>query len=406
MRTLLRSLRSLRALAIAVQCAWLALSLYQTLVTVVGRARRPRAVTTVDPAPRFFLAVCARNEERVVASIVGDLLGQSYPRELFELVVFAHNCTDDTAAVAERAGARVIRIDGPPGKAAAVGATLDAGARACDYVGVFDADARVPRGFLEAVAAAAPGEDCLQVESAPRDVHEWLVEGYGLGRKVRNSLWWRPRERLGLGTTITGSGWFVRPAVLAELLPGMRTLTEDLELTARLYASGRKVAYVSSTYIQVQEPHRLADSLSQRTRWARGHFLVVVTEWPMIIRRGARGDWRALDMALYLGAPTRMLTRMAATISLALRVLGTPMALPLLPVAAAVCGEWGLPLWVAFRDRLVPPSPAGVRLAARHAVLNVLWFPIGLWALVTPWSRSWREMPRIGEETEDVVAAA
>ena len=226
MRTILRLLR---ALAIAVQWAWLSLSLYQTVVTVWGRSRRPRRPETEERLPRFLLAVCARNEERVVASIVGDLLAQSYPHELFELVVFAHNCTDGTATVAERAGARVVRIDGTPGKAAVVRAALDAGARGHDYIGIFDADARVPHGFLEAVAAATPGEDCLQVESAPRDVHEWLVEGYGLGRRVRNSLWWRPRERLGLGTTITGSGWFIRPSVLAELLPGMHTLTEDLE---------------------------------------------------------------------------------------------------------------------------------------------------------------------------------
>ena len=186
----------------------------------------------------------------------------------------------------------------------------------------------------------------------------------------------------------------------------MRTLTEDLELTARLYSAGRRVAYVSSTFVVVEEPHRLGPSVQQRARWARGHLRVVVHAWPTMMARGLRGDVRAFDMALYLVSPTRMLTRLAVSFSFAVALFRLPFALPLKLVLLALSGEWLLPLYVAVRDRLVPMSVPGLMLAGRHALLNLLWFPIGLWALVTPKSRSWAEMPRSTPEEPDATAAA
>ncbi len=274
----------------ALQAFWLALSLYQSGVTVAGRARGRRRRVEPPVPPRFFIAVCARNEQAVVAKIVADLLAQDYPRERFDVTVIAHNCTDSTAHVAATAGANVIELSTRrKGKAAAVRASL-ANADDYDFIGIFDADARIPRSLLSEVAEASSGEDCLQVETIPHESNDWLVEGYGLGRRVRNALWWRPRENLGLGTTVTGSGWFIRPGVLRELVPQLKTLTEDLELTARLYASGRKVAYVSTTYVVVEEPKNLKPSLQQRVRWARGHLRVVALEWWPMTRRGLRGD--------------------------------------------------------------------------------------------------------------------
>jgi cellulose synthase/poly-beta-1,6-N-acetylglucosamine synthase-like glycosyltransferase len=390
----------------AVQALWLALSLYHTAIAVIGRARgrtpRARRIAT----PRFFIAICARNEEQVVARIVSDLKSQTYPADLYELLVVAHNCTDSTARVAREAGARVLELETErPGKAAAIRAALEWMPNQFDLLGVFDADARIPAGLLSEVAAASPGEDCLQVETVAHFTGEWLGEGYGLGRRVRNAFWWRPREAVGLGTTISGCGWFVRPNVARELLPALRTLTEDLEFTARLAASGRKVAYVSSTWVTVEEAQQLGSSVHQRARWARGHLLVVLHEWPAIVRRALHGDLRALDMALYLIAPTRMLTRAAVSISFVLSLVAAPFALPLAPVTAAFAGEWLLPLVISVRDGLVPPTRRGVLTAVRLSLLNLLWFPIGLWALVTPRSRTWKAVPRAEPEDSDVVPA-
>lgn len=393
------------------QIVFISASLYQSAIMLLGRTRSARIYRPApDPRVRFALVVCARNESPVIGGLVTALVSQDYPRDRLDVVVVAHNCDDDTASVAARAGARVVELrTDVAGKALAMRRGLAEVRDSCDFVGIFDADSRAPSALLATVASACEESDCVQVETVPHDTEDWLATGYGFGRRARNLFWWRPREALGLGTTVSGSGYFIRPWLLDELLGQAHTLTEDLELTARLYAGGRHVRYVSSTYVQVEEAHNLKASLSQRLRWARGHLTVIGDSWPSLIRQAARGDARAFDMALYLVIPTRVLTRTAVTISLLWGVLRIPGGLPgaglRVLVVLASMGEWLLPVVLALRDGLVPANGRGLSLAFRHGVLNLLWFPIGLWGLVSARAVTWDAMPRTGvPEGEDVLA--
>ncbi len=387
---------------------WLGLlvSLYQTGITIAGTARRkartghlPDVPRTAE-APSFGLIVCARNEQAVVGAIVKDLLNQEYRGEAHVIVV-AHNCSDETAAVARALGAEVVQLETlRSGKVQAIRAGMEALDGRYAWAGVFDADARVPTDFLEHVAAATRGRDCLQVESSPRDSYSWIAAGYGLGRRARNVFWWRPREALGLGTTINGSGFFIRPEVARELLPSLKTVTEDLEMTARLYASGRSIGYVSTTRVRLQEPGRLRPLVRQRTRWARGHFGVIRYAWIPLARQAARGDVRAFDLALYLLVPTRLLTRTAVTLSFASACVRAPWRISLAWTGLGFVGEWGVTFVIAVRERLVPRNRHGIVLAARHSVLGMLWFPIGAWALLTSWRTGWAPTPRNAAEQQ------
>jgi len=351
--------------------------------------------------------VCARDEERVVGRIVGDLLRQEYPSELRDVFVAAHNCTDRTAEVARASGAEVIDVHSAvPGKALAIRAALERLGDGYDFVGVFDADARAEPGLLRAIAGRGPGANCLQAETVPIGDPEWIAEGYGFGRKARNLFWWQPREALGLGTTISGCGWFVRPALLRAELPNVTTLTEDLELSVRLALRGVPVTYVSDARVAVGEARDLRTSVRQRLRWVRGHLLVVARYWPALAWRAARGDVRALDLAVYLLIPTRMLTRLGASLvalhALTRRAGALPMAVAL-PVAAA---EWLVPGIIAIRERLLTLNRRGIELALRHGVLSLLWFPIGIWALLTARVQAWDHSRRTPEEVPDGERAA
>ncbi|TQL40461.1 glycosyl transferase family 2 [Homoserinimonas aerilata] len=93
------------------------------------------------------VVIAAHNEQNVLGASLSALLGQAVSEPL-EIIVSANGCTDDTVAVATRAGVTV--IDRPePGKAAA----LNAGERLAHYFPriYLDADILVPPGGLASV---------------------------------------------------------------------------------------------------------------------------------------------------------------------------------------------------------------------------------------------------------------
>lgn len=386
---------------VAAQLVVIAVSLYQATISTLGyHRRRQRGLPEhlPDSLPRFGLLICARNEELVISRIVSDLLAQDYPVELRDVLVVAHNCTDATASVAARAGAIVLEVNTDlHGKSHAVQAGADRFTD-YDYIGVFDADARVAPGLLGAIARHSDGAECLQAEAVPIADPDWLAEGYGFARRARNVFWWRPREALGLTTTITGSGWFIRPALLSHYRSGQWTMTEDLELTARLVADGHMVRYVSAAQVALGEPRDLRTSVTQRSRWVRGHIGVVKGRWLPLARTALRGDRHALDLAIYLVLPTRMLTRLGVTLAAAFAVLSAPFAVPGWLILPALAGEWVVPSWIAWKERLLRLSSGSFSLALRYALLSLLWFPIGAWAMITARVRAWTPTPRT--ETE------
>src|SRR5581483_6965365 len=75
-------------------------------VAALGVPRRPAAPPS--GRTRLCVVVPAHDEEVSIARCVASLTAQSYPTELYEVVVVADNCRDDTAARAGAAGATVL----------------------------------------------------------------------------------------------------------------------------------------------------------------------------------------------------------------------------------------------------------------------------------------------------------
>ena len=76
---------------------------------------------------------------------------------------------------------------------------------------------------------------------------------------------------LGL-TTLPGTNFAIWRNVLQEVGGWDKdALTEDAELTIRIYETGRRIRFVPRAVTWEQEPEKLRTWFRQRTRWARGH---------------------------------------------------------------------------------------------------------------------------------------
>jgi len=88
--------------------------LVMLLLSAIGAVFAPRRTKTPAKAESRFLIVIPAHDERAgVAKTVESCRAQDYPSELFQVLVIADNCSDDTAEIAARAGAEVVERSHP-----------------------------------------------------------------------------------------------------------------------------------------------------------------------------------------------------------------------------------------------------------------------------------------------------
>lgn len=90
-------------------CVFVAFSVcyaYQIFYVFVTLTKKPPQLTA-KKNHRYAAVICARNENAVIGDLIHSIRVQNYPQELIDIFVVADNCTDNTAAVAQEAGAIV-----------------------------------------------------------------------------------------------------------------------------------------------------------------------------------------------------------------------------------------------------------------------------------------------------------
>lgn len=228
-----------------------------------------------NPKTRFAVLIAARNEETVIGHTVTQFLKQTYPADLYDLYIIPNNCTDDTAGVASRAGARVLPCTVPvKTKGQVLSWAFQVLEReAYDAYCIFDADNLVDPDFLarmnDAFCAGARVAKGLQKASNPGET--WVSGCYDLYVENFNLLFSRPRGALGLSAKLIGTGFAVSRELLNEM-GGFHTvtLTEDTEFAVQCALKGEKVWWVPEALTYDEEPLSFRVSMRQRRRWSSG----------------------------------------------------------------------------------------------------------------------------------------
>jgi len=288
---------------------------------------------------RVAVLVPAHNESTGILPTLATIQPQLRSRDRF--VVVADNCSDDTAAVAARAGAEV--VERHDSKRFGKGYALDFGLAHMrenppDIVLVVDADCRLSEGGIDQLASACaltgrPVQALnLMTAPVPSPVNSQVAE---FAWRVKN--WLRPLGLSGLGLPcqLLGTGmafpWsIVRSANLAN-----GWIVEDLKLGLDLALAGHAAVFCPSARVTSQFPRSVTGAAVQRQRWEHGHIRTILEAPRFFLAAVARSNWELLALALDLAVPPLSL----------LAILITGMFV--LDGAAALCGLSSFPLEVS-----------------------------------------------------------
>jgi cellulose synthase/poly-beta-1,6-N-acetylglucosamine synthase-like glycosyltransferase len=236
------------------------------------------------PHCRIAVLLPARDESSAIIPTLNDIKAQLGPTDL--LLVVADNCTDDTAAIARRAGAHVVeRCDlERVGK----GYALDYGLRYLDkdppdIVVMVDADCRLGAHAIQRLASqcAATGRpvQSLYLMTAPEGskINHQVAE---FAWRVKN--WVRPLGLAGLDQScqLMGAGMAFPWKVIRAADLASDWIVEDLKLGLELAAAGHPPLFCPASVVTSQFATSKRGAEIQRRRWEHGHILTILKRVP------------------------------------------------------------------------------------------------------------------------------
>ncbi len=194
---------------------------------------------------------------------------------------------------------------------------------AYDFILVFDADMRLPEGFLRDLAVPV-GTEAFQLPVRPAGIPAPgapRVEALSLAAAHADDL---ARDAGGLPVRLRGKAMGFSPSAF-RLGPAVstRTTAEDSEATLRLCASGIRVRALAGPFA-FDEPSLSPEAMARsRARWFGGHLKLLVTGFVDLLKIAANSPKGAFVLAADLWLRPRLFVLLA----LAFLAVGSDIAL-------------------------------------------------------------------------------
>ncbi len=260
--------------------------------------------------PMVSVMVPAHNESIVIRKTVLALLNFDYPKDRYEVIVINDNSSDNSAQVLSGIQAKypdrkliVLNTDnqlGGKGKSNALNIALSVASGS--VIAIYDAD-------------NTPAPDALRilVENLMADDKLGAVIGKFRTRNRNASLLTRfvNIETLAYQCmnqagrfyffklcTIPGTNYVIRRSIINQMGGwDTKALSEDTEISFRLYRMGYYIKFMPLAVTWEQEPQKLKQWFKQRTRWAKGNLYVLLKNFKYAFDKEA-GPMR-LDVFYY-----------------------------------------------------------------------------------------------------------
>lgn len=237
--------------------------------------------------PKVSILIPAHNEEIVIEDTIQSMLKINYPKEKLEVIIINDNSTDQTGAIIDRYEKEFSYIRAvhtiPPYAGKGKSGALNQGFKYStgDIIVVYDADnTPEPDAILNLALGLLKDEKAGAIVGKFRVINanknlltrlinietltfQWLAQA---GRW----FWFKM-------TTIPGTNFAIRRSILEELGGwDENALSEDTELSIRVYNLGYYIRFFPEAVTWEQEPEKIRVWWRQRTRWARGNLYVIL----------------------------------------------------------------------------------------------------------------------------------
>ena len=276
----------------SVSIVWIMI-LYQLILTIFGYQYRRQIEKSRWDMTRFqtdlppiSILIPARNEEIVIRNTLKKIQSLDYPRDKIEVLITDDGSTDKTVSIVEEMASQDPRIklihlpvaETGRGKAHALNMAFKQARH--DFIAVYDADNNPEPSSLKMLAIDLISDNQL---GAVIGKFRTLNRRKNLLTRFINietlGFQWilqAGRYRAFKVAILPGTNLIIRKDVLMDCGGWDESaITEDTELSVRIYQKGWKIKFIPLAVTWEQEPEKWHTWVKQRTRWVRGNNYVI-----------------------------------------------------------------------------------------------------------------------------------
>ena len=266
---------------------------YQFVLTVFGyinflrATREQRAIDSMDlDLPSCTILIPAHNEEKVIRRTLESMTSLVYPRDKLRILVINDGSSDRTGEIIRELAQldpRVSLYDVPQGQGGkGKSRALNLGIRQVEseIVAIYDADNTPdPQALRYLAAQLVLHQELGAVLGKFRTVNKnatLLTRFINIETLTFQSMLQAGRSQLHKIATLPGTNFVMRTALVRQLHGWDEdALTEDSELSVRIYEEGYIIKYIPYAITYEQEPQEWGVWMRQRMRWVRGNNYVI-----------------------------------------------------------------------------------------------------------------------------------
>ena len=266
---------------------------------------------------KFAILIPARNEEQVIGNLLESLEKLHYPKDRYEVHVLINGCTDKTEQIVLEHHCSVIKMNKASSKGEVLrNAFAKLKSRAdIDAFVIFDSDNLVSADFLTSMNDAInSGYDIVQGRREGKNIHDNIISSiYELFYMMQNVFYNHTRMCVHSSAIINGTGWAITRKWIIEHGFDVRTITEDLEVSAIAALLDTPVGYCHDAITYDEFPNSLSRQFHQLQRWIYGQVECMrLFEWKLL-KKGIHSA-PARDQLLLFMTPVLVLAVLIALV--------------------------------------------------------------------------------------------
>lgn len=260
---------------------------------------------------RFAVLIPGYKEDNVIVEVAKKALRQSYPRDLYEVVVIADSFQESTLNALAKLPIKVVEVSFEKStKSKALNKAMSTIGDAYDVALILDADNIMEDHFIEKVNQAFnQGYKVVQGHRIAKNTNTSFAILDAISEEINNHIFRKGHRVLGFSSALIGSGmafdyhFFKKTMAQVNAVGGF-----DKELELKLLKNRIKIEYLDDAVVLDEKVQKSAVFANQRKRWLSAQFIYFGRYFfPGIKELFAKGNIDFFDKVYQMVSPPRIL---------------------------------------------------------------------------------------------------